>query len=380
MNCSMKKIPLVLLCTIPFFVCAQSSIKSVKAPKTQPSIDTSVVQLNPLKPYPGLSLSSENFDQNRIRELKQLILNDTFKRINGIVVIKNGKLLIEEYFNGGNRDSLHNPRSVGKSFTSTIMGIAIGDGYLKNEQQLLGEFYDLKKYAHYSAAKDSITLRQLLTMSSSFDGFDFDMKSPGNEENMYPTENWAKFALDLPVSDSIPRGQWHYFTAGVVVLGDILHRSVPGGLEKYAHQKLFGPMQIKYRWQYTPQNIPNTAGGIQLNALDFAKYGLLYKNKGKWNGKQLVPASWIEKSLSKQLPVYNRPGEYYGYLFWNKQYQVNGKQHEVSYCSGNGGNKIFIFKNQPLVIVITASAYNQRYAHSQADKIMTEYILPAVVD
>jgi hypothetical protein len=70
---------------------------------------------------------------------------------------------------------------------------------------------------------------------------------------------------------------------------------------------------------------------------------------------------------------------YYGYFFWNKTYTVNDKLLETYYCSGNGGNKIFVFTNQPLVIIVTATAYNQPYAHRQVDKMMEQYILPAVM-
>jgi CubicO group peptidase (beta-lactamase class C family) len=216
-------------------------------------------------------------------------------------------------------------------------------------------------------------------MSSAFDGDDNDGDSPGNEENMYPTDDWVKFTLDLPLSRTRPREQWHYFTAGAMLLGDILNKTVPGGLEKYAEQKLFGPLGITYQWVYTPQHVPSTAGGIRMKALDFARYGQLYKNGGVWNGKQLLPKEWVEKTFSKYRPIPDRPDEFYGYLFWNKTYTVNGHRYETWYCTGNGGNKIFVFKDLPLVIVITASAYGQPYAHPQVDKMMTDYILPAVV-
>lgn len=174
-------------------------------------------------------------------------------------------------------------------------------------------------------------------------------------------------------------GEWHYFTAGVVVLGDIIDKHVPGGLEKYADQKLFRPLGIsQYKWQYTPQKVANTAGGIQMNALDFAKFGQLYKNGGSWKGKQLIPKSWVQKSFTKQKSIPGRAGEFYGYLFWNRTYQVNGKFYETYYCAGNGGNKIFVFKDQPLVVVVTATAYGTPYGHAQVDKMMETYILPAI--
>lgn len=343
-------------------------------------VNVANAHLQEVKPYHDLQVSQEKFDVNKIRELKANIDEAVFKQITSIVVLKNNKILIEEYFNGDNRDSLHDVRSVGKSFASTITGIAIGEGYLKNEDQTLKEFYDLKKFDNYSAKKETVSLKDLLTMSSDFNGNDDDSDSPGNEENMYPTANWPKFTLDLPVNYAGAPHEWHYFTAGVLLLGDILNNTVPGGLDKYADAKLFKPLGITgYKWQYTPQNVPNTAGGIRMNTLDFAKYGQLYKNGGKWNGKQVVPAVWVDKTFSKQRNVTGRKGEFYGYLFWNKAYQVKGKAYGTYYCSGNGGNKIFVFKDEPLVIVVTATAYGTSYAHAQVDQIMEDYILPAVL-
>jgi CubicO group peptidase (beta-lactamase class C family) len=349
--------------------------------KRRPVINISKISLTAPKPYNGFQLSSDNYDKNLIKTLKGNIEEGVFKQISSIVVIKNGRLLIEEYFNGETRDSLHDPRSLGKSFSSTVTGIAESEGYLKNEDQTLREFYNIRSYNNYASQKEYVSIKDLLTMSSVFDGNDDDYNSPGNEENMYPTPDWVKFTLDLPVNLTRPKEEWHYFTAGVVLLGDILNKTVPGGLEKYADQKLFKPLAItKYQWQHTPQGVPNTAGGIRMNALDFAKYGQLYKNRGKWYGKQIIPEPWIDKTFTKYKSIPGRKDEFYGYLFWNKKYIVRGKAYETFYCAGNGGNKIYIFMDQPLVIVITATAYGAPYAHSQEDKMMTDYILPAVLN
>lgn len=344
-----------------------------------PKIDISNVSLNKVMPYPGIPVSTASFDQNKIKELKGNIEEGVFKRVSSIVVIKDGKLLIEEYFNGKDRNSLHDTRSVGKSFASTMTGIAIRDGYLKNEEQPLKDFYTLKSFDNYSLPKEDIRIRELLTMSSGFEGNDNDYQSPGNEENMYPTANWVKFALDLPFDLKKPSGEWRYFTAGVVLLGDILNQKVKGGLEAYADEKLFKPLQItNYKWQHTPQGVANTAGGLQMNALDFAKYGLLYKNGGVWNKQQIIPKVWVDKTFSKQKQIPARDNEFYGYLFWNKSFTVNDKTYEAFYCAGNGGNYILVFKDLPLVIVVTATAYGQPYAHPQVAKMLSEYILPAV--
>ncbi|WP_316845900.1 serine hydrolase domain-containing protein [Pedobacter psychrodurus] len=346
----------------------------------KPVVSLNHIKLSPLKAYDGFAVSEERFDQEKIKALKAYAEAGVFKHITSVVVIKNGKLLVEEYFNGANRDSLHDVRSVGKSFASTMTGIAIADGLLKSEEEKLGTFYQLKDYDHYSLAKGNTSLKELLTMRSRFDGNDDDSDSPGNEENMYPTPNWVKFALDLPFDTLKYKGQWHYFTVGVMLLGSTLNQLVPGDLEKYADEKLFKPLDItQYQWQYTPQHVASTAGGIRMNALDFAKYGQLYQNNGLWKGKQIIPKQWVDKTLSKQTAITGRKEEYYGYLFWNKKYTVKGKAYETFYASGNGGNKIFIFKDQPLVVVVTATAYGTNYAHAQVDKMMEEYILPAVI-
>ncbi|KGL63435.1 beta-lactamase [Polaribacter sp. Hel1_85] len=344
-------------------------------------VDEKLITVQKIQTNSGWEISKDYFDKNKIRALNRKIAENRFENINGIVIIKEGKLLIEEYFNGETRDSLHDPRSVGKSIASTMMGIAIEENYIKNENALLKDFYNLKSFNNYSQKKDSVSLKSLLTMSSRFQGDDNDYSSLGNEENMYPTKNWVKFTLDLPMQkDGKINEDFAYFTAGVVVLGDIIDKSVPKGLISYADKKLFSPLGItNYQWEYTPQKVGNTAGGIRLRAIDFAKYGQLYKNKGLWNEKQILNETWVEKSLDKHIEQSLDNG-YYGYLFWNKTFSLNNKEYEVSYCNGMGGNKIFIFKDIPFVIVITTSAYNIPNAHANVDKMMIEYILPAVIE
>ena len=343
-------------------------------------VDDALVSVQPIADLNDWQISDYRFDISRIEELNRKIADQTFKDITSIVVIWDGKLLLEEYFNGTGRNTMHDTRSVGKSFASAIMGLAISEGYITSELQPLSEFYDLKQYQNYSASKRDITLKDLLTMSSPFDGSDMKPESPGNEENMYPSGDWVEFALNLPVDNSkLSDKKWDYFTAGVIVLGDVIHKSVPDGLEKYANSKLFKPLGIEgYKWQYTPKGIANTAGGLQLRSLDYAKFGQLYKNGGVWNGNQILTSDWIEKSLSRQISIADN--EYYGYLFWNKTYKSGEAELDVSYSTGNGGNRIIIFREIPLVIVITSTAFNKPYAHSQTDKIVLNYLLPAIVE
>jgi CubicO group peptidase (beta-lactamase class C family) len=354
---------------------------SLELTVTKPKIDEKLVAIQAIKPGSGWNTSRDLYDREKIKELNRKIADNSFKEVTSIVVIRDGKLLIEEYFSGATRKTLHDTRSVGKSFVSALMGIAIENGHIKSENQTLKDFYDLTKFANYSAKKETVTIKSLLTMSSGFAGNDDDETSPGNEENMYPTSDWVKFALDLPMNDKNEVAQtWNYFTAGVVLLGDIINKSISEGLGEYADKKLFKPLGVtKYKWEFTPQGVPNTAGGLRMSALDFAKFGQLYKNGGKWNGKQIISESWIDKSFTRQLALPEKESEFYGFLFWNKAYTVNGNRYETFYATGNGGNKIFVFKDHPLVVVITATAYNKPYGHAQVDKIMNRFVLPAVI-
>lgn len=346
----------------------------------EPEVSKEEIAIQEIQPTSDWELSAAGYNEEKIRSLNKRIAQKRFKDITSVVVVKDGKLLIEEYFNDADRGTLHDTRSVGKSFASTMTGIAIEEGYLKGTDQTLSEFYDLSDFANHTAKKGHVTLESLLTMSSGFDGSDSNYDSPGNEEKMYPTDDWVKFTLDLAMDESKQIGEkWDYFTAGVVVLGDIIDKSVPNGLEKYADEKLFKPLGIvDYQWSYTPQNVANTAGGLQLSSLDYAKYGQLYQNKGLWNGKQIIPADWVQRTMTNYFS--ETPDQTaYGFLFWNQSFSVNGKLYEAYLCSGNGGNKVIVFKDEPLVIIVTATAYNQPYAHSQVGKMLQNYILPAVL-
>lgn len=350
----------------------------IKMNVPEKNIPERLTAIQPIQPNSGWEVSKEEIDNKIIKNLNKKIAEERFKNITGIAVIKNGKLLLEEYFNHSGRDSLQDTRSVGKSFASALMGIAIKEKYIKSEYQNLKDFYNIQQFKNYSPKKDSVTIKSLLTMSSGFDGNDDDNESPGNEENMYPTENWVKFALDIPMTNNIIGKVWNYFTAGVVITGDILDKSVPKGLENYADKKLFQPLGIiNYQWQFTPQHKPSLAGGLRMKMLDFAKFGQLYKNNGLWNGKRVLDKTWIQKSFTNYFA--GHPDfEGYGYLFWRKVYKVGNQNFEAYQSSGNGGNKIIVFTHIPVVIVITATAYNKPYGHSQADKIVEQYLLPAL--
>lgn len=357
---------------------ALARINMTRIPKP---VDPLKMGPQPIAAGSGFKLSKAKLNKERIVALNTKIADQTYRMINGIVVLKKGELLLEQYYNREKRETLHDPRSVSKSMTGTLTGMAIRKGFIRSENQMLKEFYTLRDYANYNSKKDSVRIVDLLSMSAAFEGNDEVDSSAGNEENMYPTADYTKFALDLPMVAAGQNGKsWSYFTAGTNLVMDILDKSIQGGVEEFAKSNLFVPLGIeKFEWARTPQGKPFGGGGLRLRALDFAKYGQLYSNGGVYNGKRLLEESWIKKSLSPLLVLpADRPG-FYGLLFWNKTFVVAGKSYQVYYSSGNGGNKIYMFKDLPIVIVITASAYGKAFAHSQADEIVEKYLLPAIL-
>lgn len=335
--------------------------------------DPAAVKIQSIAPTKRFSISPDLLEKSRIEDMNSKIAAGRFEDITSVVMLKKGNLVLEEYFNGAERATIHDTRSVGKSFAGTLLGLALKKGYLESIDQPLSDFYDLSNFDNPSPFKASTTLRQLLTMTAGFAGNDADPASPGQEENMYPTQDWVRFTLNLPARETT---DWQYFTAGVVVLGDIIHRAVPGGLEAFAREMLFTPLGITdQQWQRTPTGVGNTAGSLQMSALSLAAYGQLYLD----GGRDLLPSGWAGESLSPLVARNDAKGGHYGYLFWHDVLMVNEVAYAVAYASGNGGNKVVVVPGLDVVIVITATAYGKPYAHQQAEEMIGKYLLQAVV-
>ncbi len=335
-----------------------------------------------IETYSEWEISSKPFVKGKIEELNKKIDQGYFKDVTSVVVLNNGKIQLEEYFNDNIRADIRDTRSVGKSVIGMLVGLAIDKGYLKNEKQTLGEFYELGDYKNYSEIKADISIKDLLTMTSSFAGSDMDQSSLGSEDNIQNSQNWMDYVLNLPIDNQrVKNKSWDYFTGGVMILGDILEKVTPDGIEAFAEKELFGPLNISnYKWFYTPQGLVYGGGGLQMSSLDLVKIGTLYQNEGKWRDRQIVSPSWIKQTMTPyiQLPE-EAPGNY-GYLLYSMDFTVEKEIFKVWYASGNGGNKIYIFKDLPIVIVITATAYNTLEGFVQPDQMVSDYILPAILN
>ena len=346
---------------------------SIRTVASLPVVHPDDLEVQPIAATDRFPASKAPLAGTEIERMNEKIARSQFTDITSVVVLTKGELALEEYFNGADRGTLHDTRSVGKSFAGALTGVALKDGYLKDVDQTVAEFYPPDRLASPSLHKSGTTLHQLLTMTAGFAGDDSDPESPGQEENMYPTDDWVEFTLSLPGRAD---NGWSYFTAGTVLLGDILHRSVPGGLENYAQRRLFTPLGIRDQvWQRTPTGVGNTAGSLRMSSLSLAAFGQLYLD----GGRDILPNGWAEKSMLPLVPRTDRKDGHYGYLFWHDTLELDGKTYAYAHASGNGGNKIIIIKELGAVIVVTATAYNKTFAHWQAEKMLVEHLVPALM-
>lgn len=299
--------------------------------------------------------------------------------IDSVVVIRHGKLVTEHYWTKDGSNSLHDLRSATKSITSLLVGIAIDRGAISGVEEpvllRLKEAYPSLR--NPDPWKESFTVERLLLMETGLACNDDDANSPGNEENMYPRQDWIRFFLDLPVSSLSP--VWsRYCTAGVVMLGRVVKEATQQPTEQFANEALLGPLGIRnYCWEtFDEGRQVDTGGHLHLRPRDMAKIGQLVLQRGSWQGQQLVSEAWIDQStrtltqLNANLP--------YGYLWWVRRAPMNDTGVPYVAAQGNGGQYIFIVPSYDLVVVFTGSNYDSARAN-QPYYVLESVILPAFV-
>ena len=322
-------------------------------------------------------ISSEVSDLSKIKLLSARIMDQTFKDINSIIVVKKGKVLVEEYFNGEGHDTLHDIRSAGKSITSALVGIAIDKGLVRGvDEKLFSFFPGVECQSNLDPRKKTISLKHVLSMS-------FGLAEPGEypswENRAWYTINWIGDVLCQPIEYE-PGSQFDYDSAAPALFGPIIEQSSGLSVGQFAEDFLFQPLGIEhYKWHILPNGKEYTGGGFRMRPRDMARFGQLYLQKGTWKGEQLISKKWVGESTKAHLVANARLDVHYGYYWWREAFLINDQWIETYFASGNGGNKIYVFPNRDLVVVITASAYNKSYGHPQVRMMMNKYILPDVI-
>lgn len=314
--------------------------------------------------------------------LDAAIKKGRFREVTSVLVAHDGRVVFEAYWGAGGPDVLNDTRSAMKSLTAMAVGAAIADGHIGGVGEPAMAFFESERpFRFESDAKDSITLRDLLTMSSALDCNDNERSSPGNEEHMYPARRWLFFVLDLPVRDDYRRnergyGPFRYCTAGSFLLGQVIERAAGERVDRYIERRLLEPLGIeRIHWDRSPSREVMTGGGAELTSRALLSLGELVRQRGQHGGKQVLPARWIDEMLTAHVNANSEQD--YGYQWWRREFTCGVGTVDGWYMSGNGGNKVAVIDALDLTIVVTARLYGTRGMHEQSTALIEDFVLAA---
>ncbi len=348
------------------------------------------------------TLDEGNIDKDLIEKGINDINRGKYGEVHSLLIYKDGKLVVEEYFTGHKyqwdapnhygdlvlflKNTPHVTQSVTKSITSTLIGIAIDNGFIKSVDQsifdYLPEYQELK-----TGGKDKITIEHLLTMTSglTWDEWNAPLSSKDNDMVAIWFEGYddpVRYILKRPLVNE-PGTRFNYSGADMFILGKIIANATKMNIDEFSAKYLFDPLGIdSFDWWLRYDSFIETASGLKLIPRDMAKIGILFLNNGIWDGEQIIPKQWVKKSST---PFLNNsgikiPGEDlgkvgYAYTWWTKDFSVAGKEINGYWANGWGGQKIIVFPEINTVIVFTGGNYTSTVKNF---KILEKYILPAI--
>ena len=334
--------------------------------------------------------SDVGLDASKLNEVAARIRSNPNINVHSVLVVKDNKLIFEDYFSGKDQswgedlgvvdfdgDSLHDMRSVTKSITSALVGIAISEGKIAGIDASVFDLFP--DYSDQLAPdKKSLTLHHILTMSAGLDWFEpIDYTNPGNDEiRMDGSPDPVAFTLGRSLRNQ--PGQSFQYNGGLpTLLGHLLEKGYGKSGDQIAKEKLFDPLGIEsFDFHANSGGMLAYASGLRLTPRDMAKIGMLYLNDGRWREEQIIPADWVEASLRPYLESSFTPG--YGYQWWIMRFDSEHESIWVPAAIGNGGQRIFILQPFDMVVVVTAGNYNTGDVELSGSDILMEYIFPSL--
>lgn len=334
----------------------------------------------PKKTTDGLetgSLEDEFKNPEMIINMVKETIKGKFPDVHSILIYKNNKLVLEEYFYGYNKNMRHQLRSATKPFIGGIVGIAVDKGFIKSEKEKLLPYFKLKypEIVNLDDRKKEITIENILMYRHGMDCENDNSKSKGNELKMMESKDWVKHTLDLPMVAE-PGKSSSYCTGCPLTLGSLVEIATAKDIEGFAKENLFDPLGISnYNWTFEPNHASMTTfSQMYITPRDLIKLAKLFKDGGKWKDKQIISEDWVNKTFSME------DGEY-GYLWQKKYFDIGGKRFRSFMASGNGGQKINIWPELDMITVFTGGNYNsyQLYGkNTPPNEMIPNYILKAV--
>lgn len=338
--------------------------------------------------WPVADAAAQHWDTAVFDALEQQMATPAGSSVTSVLVAQHGHLVYEHYANGGARDMLNDMRSATKTVTALLLGLAIDRERIADEQAKAYAFFpDLVPAAGLDPRKAAITLQDLLSMSSVWECDDENNYSAGNEERMYLSEDWVRFALAIPVrgyapwqtrpADSPYGRAFSYCTAGSFLLGAVVERATGKPLAQFAREALEQPLGIAaVQWNRSSEGTGMGGGGTRYRSRDIAKIGELLRDGGRWQGQRVVSQRWVGAMLTPR--AVPRDNTEYGYQIWRLRIPLQGREQWFWALSGNGGNYVFVSPELGLVAVITSTGYNNRDSHPRSQGLFRDYILKAL--
>ncbi len=307
-------------------------------------------------------VQNKNFDKtlyNNALLADSAIKAGEFGTMHSLIVIKNGILVFENYYNGWAKDSLHQLQSATKSVISTLLGCAIQQNFVKSDVDIISKYFP--NYLLEGTAKSKIKISDLLTQRHGFAWNEGAWNDPKNSWRKLISEegDWYKKILQLPM-DTIPGTEFLYSNAAPTLISGLIQNAAKMPIDTFAVKYLFEPLNIVDYWFWQGNGKPRNNGMalISLTSRDMAKIGQLYLQKGKWAKKQILPEGYISTATSAIVKDVGLNGAYkhydYGYFWWSNPVSQNDKKTNIFLARGAGGQNIIVNRDENLVIVTTA--------------------------
>ena len=295
-------------------------------------------------------------------------LRERAPALHSLMIVRNGYIVTEVYFHPFAQGDLHITESVAKSVTSALVGIALDQGAIGGLGQSVLEFFPERAVSGGRDDKAAISLEHLLTMTSGLETRDSYLYRHEGFFRMLESPDWVQHVLDRPLART-PGETFDYSNGGAHLLSAVLQSATGTRALDFARTQLFGPLGITaVAWASDPQGITIGEGQLMLSPRDMAKFGLLYLNRGRWDGRQLVSESWIEASTVKQVPA--EPVQGYGYLWW-----VDPAGYYLA--MGHRGQFIFVVPDKALVMVATGDLGDSQFFAPK--RLLDRFVIPAAV-
>lgn len=289
--------------------------------------------------------------------------------LTSLLVARGSTTVAEVYFNGTQPTDGANLKSASKSVLSALTGIALANGALEGPDQPIGPFFP--NLLADAPRKQQITIRNLLTQQAGLESTSF-----GNYGAWVSSPNWVANALRRPMVDT-RGGEMIYSTGNTHILAAVLTRATDQPLRAYAQEHLFDALGTRIRsWQQAPEGVYFGGNNMALTPRGMLRFGQLYLNNGRINGKQVLPPDWIDLSWRTYVRSTYHDHQY-GFLWFT--YTFGGER--VAFAWGHGGQYIFVVPRLNLIVTCSSSLGNRPPEsddhNEQILRLLAQHIIPA---